>query len=348
MLDNTLPLRVKEVIRETPEAVTLVLEPISDQMALPPYEPGQFLTVVAALGGVSLRRAYSLATTPYTHALPAITVKQVPGGQVSTYLNQQVQAGDYLEVLPPSGTFTTSYEASRCRHLVFIGAGSGITPLYALLQAALDQEPGTRVSLFYGSRDEAHIIYRQDLASLQARYGADRLRITHSLSQAGPGWSGLRGRLTAARLEALVPSQAAGYFLCGPTGLMEAAREALQGLGVAEGCIYQESFSAPPTEEEPIAQRTQPAQVTFIARGVRYACTAAPGETLLDTALMEGLDIPYTCGQGLCNTCRARCTDGQVAMEASEGLSPEERAAGYVLTCVGHPVSDTVTLALDS
>ena len=344
MRENTLPVKVHAVVRETPEAVTLVLAPLAQELRLDPYQPGQFLTLLLNVDGQPLRRSYSLATTPYTDALPAITVKRVAGGRASTYLTEQLKAGDYLEVIGPAGTFTLDFSAQQQRKVVFVGAGSGITPLYSLLQGLLHCEPDSSALLLYASRDSAHIIYRQALEQLQSQH-PQRFALMHLLSQAQPSWAGLRGRLTETLASRLLPSDADSYLLCGPQGFMELARRALYAQGVDPARVRQESFVTAAAPQPKL--RTKPAQLTLRDEGIQQYCQVAPEETLLEAALRCGIDIPYTCGSGICNTCRARCVAGQVVMSQDEGLSEQERKEGYVLTCVAHAASDEVVLAVE-
>ncbi len=334
---------IKKVIAECEDTCTLVFATVPYGWS---YKAGQYVTVEVMIAQKVYRRAYSLATSPYTDAHPAITIKRVAGGIVSNYLNEVIKSGDTLTILPPIGNFLLP-PLHQLTQLVFVAGGSGITPLFAMLKAALHATAALRVLLIYASRDEDHIIYAQPLAELTQKYPT-RLQVMHVLSKPSTAWQGSRGRLTPVQASAWLPADEEGvrYFLCGPEGLMQMVREQLYEANIPPEHITQERFvpsTSPPTEERVKAT----SKITLRQWGEEHTFEMSRDETILDAGIAEGIDIPYACGTGICNTCRARCCSGQVVMDEDEGLSKEELAEGYVLTCVARPTTAQVVFEIE-
>lgn len=347
MNSQSLYLTVKEVIQETDDTVSLVFE-LPD--APLDYEPGQFLTLVVQVNGELLHRAYSLATVPGVDVFPTITIKRVPGGRASNYLNDEISAGSVLEIQKPAGRFTLSYHPENHRHLIFIGGGSGITPLMSMLKAALHKEPSTVVSLLYSNRDQDSIIYKDELTQLENLYG-DRLNVVHVLTRPLAGWEGYTGRITSEGLKEILntlPSfdqNSIEYLVCGPEGLMNVALGTLEEMGVEGDRIHKESFysSTENVAEEPIVER----EIMIHFEGETTKVNVGPDETILDAGLDAGIDLPYSCSTGMCNVCVAKCVKGKVHMTEEEGLTDEEVEEGFILTCVAHPLTDDVELDVE-
>ncbi|HEX8704229.1 MAG TPA: ferredoxin--NADP reductase [Myxococcaceae bacterium] len=342
------PLRVVSVVRETPDAVTLVLE---DPTGTPvTFLPGQFFTVVVSVEGVSLRRAYSASSAPGAEgaARVSLTIKRVQGGKVSNFLNDQVKPGMGLEVLGPSGNFTPDPSAGGARHLVLLAGGSGITPLISIARTVLATEPATNVSLIYGNRREQDILFREALASLAREY-AGRFRVRHVLSEPPEEWRGGVGMLNRYVVEdeiSALPGMDAGpatWFICGPEPMMVEARAALRSWGVKPERIREERFSQPhlrASSAVPAAQTPQP--VEFRIRGTSRNVIVPPGMSMLEAGIAAGLSLRYSCTMGGCGTCRVKLAEGQVAMEEPNCLMPREREQGQVLACVSRPVTPVV------
>jgi ring-1,2-phenylacetyl-CoA epoxidase subunit PaaE len=346
-------LTVKEVVRETDDTVTLHFWHPPHQAIS--YKPGQFLTLLLTIDGKKVRRAYSMSSSPNRDASLAVTVKRLPGGLVSNYVCDRIKPGDAIEVMEPMGHFVLEPNPLRTREVVLIGAGSGITPLMSMLKSVLPVEPRTRVTLLYGSRNEDSIIFRDQLAEWQTRY-PERLRVTHVLSQP-KSWHGRSGRInqtTAIELltDADLDIPQAEFYLCGPDGLMQEAGRALQILGVPPARIHQESF-APSHEthgevvesddDSGLKRRT----VTLIYEGAEYQVPVEPHQTLLEAALEMDIDLPYSCQAGMCTACMGKCTAGKMQMDEEDGLTPQEVEAGYILTCVAHPLSEGVIVEVE-
>ena len=333
-------LAVREVTRATRDAIVIAFEP-----AFPPWRAGQFLTLTVPIGGESLRRAYSLCTLPAQG--PAIAVKRVAGGRVSEYLLEHAVAGMRFEVRGPSGQFVLPARGGAAgvgpRHFVFVGAGSGITPLIALTEEALAL--GDRVTLVYGNRSPDDVIFRDRLAALERAHaqhaeGGPALVVRHVLEDGElPG--SRRGRLDAAVVAAELASlaRADGVFSCGPAPVMAAVREAFPALGWPRETLVEERFQSlgerRPGLDERLPSTAQP--LTITTRGLTRETLAKPGATLLEAGLAAGLAMPYSCTMGGCGACRVKLT-GEVVHDTPNALTPEEAAAGWAFACVARPL----------
>ncbi|MGB0356840.1 MAG: 2Fe-2S iron-sulfur cluster-binding protein [Cytophagales bacterium] len=332
---------VKSIKKETQDAITIVFDVKPHAWH---YEAGQFVTLSINIDQKTYHRSYSFQTSPYQDPLPAITVKRVQEGKVSNYLNDHLQVGDRLICSVPQGKFTIDYKPNASQHFVFIAAGSGITPLFSMIKAVLYQMPKSTLQLIYANRDEEGIIYKKTLDQLVSQH-ANRLQVTHVLSQPKTDFRGLKGRLNHDKLQTLLEGnlQTNLYFLCGPEGFMEMVFATLRKLEISPRQIRQEFFKA---SVQPNVLGKQ-AKMTILHDDQTYQCEITPGDTLLDVLLDEGIDVPYSCSSGICNTCRVKCLSGKVGMTEDEGLSAQEKEAGYVLSCVGYAESDALTIKVE-
>ncbi|QJW91921.1 ferredoxin--NADP reductase [Spirosoma taeanense] len=350
-------LKVKDVVRETPDAVTITFwHPLNEEVR---YQPGQFLTFLLNVNGQKIRRSYSMASSPHVDVSLAVSVKRVPGGLASNYLYDHVKPGDILETLEPMGNFVPKLDANTRRLIVLIGAGSGITPLFSMAKSALHVEPNSRVWLIYGNRNQSSIIYKAHLDAMEQAYGRSRFQVTHVLSQPNAGWNGPEGRLnqhTLTRLLEQVPAaerQNASFYLCGPDGMMAEARSALALVGIPADRVHKESYATAPVAagelvEEPMtAGDAGSPEVTVLYEGSEYKFAVAPHQTILEAALDLDIDLPYSCQAGMCTACMGRCISGKVKLDEEDGLSESELKAGYVLTCVAHPVGRDVVIEIE-
>jgi len=350
-----LPLKVREVVRETEDTVTIYFEqpePFLD------YKPGQFLTLVMEFEGKEQRRSYSLCTSPFVDPFPGISIKRVQDGLFSNFLNEKIFPGKTLNALKPMGHFTTEFHSKNRRHFFLIGGGSGITPLMGILKSVLVNEPNSIVTLIYSSRNEEQIIFKNQLALLE-KANPERLKIIHNLSKPSEGWGGRKGRLSKSVLKEIIASAEYEqryeevYFMCGPDGIMTAAKEILQELGVDKERIHQENFfsaAAQLAHEEALAGISHgilSRDVTIVLDGEENLVTVDPSKTVLEAGLAAGLNMPYSCQSGLCTACRGKVLSGQVKMDEDAGLSEKELAAGYVLCCVSRPLTDDIKITIE-
>ncbi|MBI2392231.1 MAG: ferredoxin--NADP reductase [Deltaproteobacteria bacterium] len=338
--------RVTEVVRQTADAVTLEL---AFERDTPAWHAGQFLTLVVDIGGQAYRRAYSIHTAPADGRI-AVTVKRVRDGKVSNHLVDHVKEGDVLRVLGPSGTFGLAPDRAMGAHAVLIGGGSGITPLYSIARTLLGTREDTRITLLYGNRRLEDVIFADALATLASAH-PERLTVRHVLEEAPAGWTGGVGRLDAptceeelSRLGGLGDLASATFFLCGPEGMMNAARATLLARGVDPSRVHEERFSSPAQRVSPAPTTAQP--ITLRKGGRSTTLVAAPGQTLLEAGLAAGVEMPFSCAMGGCAACKVKLIDGEVASDEPSCLTDRERAEGWVLTCVSR-ASGPVTLEIE-
>ena len=351
-------LTIADVVDETAEARSIrfaVPEELRETFA---FKPGQHLTLKAEIGGEEIRRNYSLCVAPQDEEV-MVTVKRIAGGAFSNWANDNLKPGMAIEVMAPHGSFTWEFAEGAANHYVGFAGGSGITPVMSLLKTALLTEPDSRFTLFYGNRDSNSIIFLEALAGLKNRF-MDRLQVHHFLAEEAEEFELFNGMLDRAKcdeiLETLIdPTEIAAFFICGPGPMMDAAEEALIAKGVAKELIHLERFTAGRPSAAQAAQMqalTREAAgltilVTLDGRKRRVAFDAAAGN-ILDSARASGLPAPFACKAGVCATCRARVVSGEVEMAARYGLTDEEVAAGYVLTCQSVPKGDGVELDYDA
>ena len=350
-------LEVAEIVEETADARSI-------RFAVPPeladlfrYRAGQHLTLRTEIGGEEVRRNYSLCTAPHEGALK-VTVKQIAGGAFSNWVASNLEPGDHLDVMPPHGSFTIDFDAAATRRYVAFAGGSGITPIMSLARTALAEEPNSRFTLFYGNRDASSIIFLDALAELKDCY-LGRFELFHLLSDEEGDVELLNGMLDRETceqvIEAFVPDVAEvdAFFICGPGPMMDAAEAALLDAHVPADRIHIERFTAGRPSDALAAEMAELSQkaagqtmsVTIDGRTRRIAFD---GTNILDSARASGLPAPFACKAGVCATCRARVTAGEVSMAARYGLSDQEIAAGYVLTCQSVPKGEGVAVDYDA
>jgi ring-1,2-phenylacetyl-CoA epoxidase subunit PaaE len=350
-------LKIAEVRRETPDAVSIRFEipdRLKDAFA---FKAGQHLTLRTEMNGEDVRRNYSVCAAPHENEI-RIAVKLMPGGRFSTWANSALAVGQAIEVLPPLGRFVLPEPDGRAPCYVALAGGSGITPVLSIIKAGLERDRSARFTLLYGNRDSASIMFLEELAGLKNRY-LDRLEVYHFLEYEAEEIELFNGRLDRAKCDdvfaRLVDVNAAdAYFICGPGPMMDAAEAALAARGVAPDRIFIERFTTGAVSAEQLArdevlqQKAQGTQmtVTLDGRRARVAFDAARGN-ILESVQAAGLPAPYACKGGVCSTCRARVIKGQVTMKKNYGLTDQEVAQGYVLTCQSVPASDTVELTYD-
>ena len=315
------------------------------------FRPGQSLTLRRHIDGTEHRRSYSICAP--SGAAPRVGVREVPGGLFSSWLVRDLAVGDAVEVQTPAGRFQAD-PAESGRHLC-IAAGSGITPVLSIAASAL-VNPGSQVTLLYGNRKTDTVMFAEELADLKNRY-PDRLELVHVLSREPRDVELFSGRLDAGRLRRLltllVPLRSIDHvWLCGPFGLITDARAVLDELGFPRDRVHFELFfvDEPPPEvhhaEAAIDGRTS--DVTIVLDGRSSTAAMPQDRSILDGAAVIRGDLPFACKGGVCGTCRARVTAGEVDMRRNYALSDDEVERGFVLTCQSRPVSAAVTVDFDA
>ncbi|MEV0375933.1 2Fe-2S iron-sulfur cluster-binding protein [Streptomyces sp. NPDC050636] len=357
-------LTVSEVRRETAEAVSVAFEVPDDLAATFHFRPGQHLTLKTAIDGVEVRRPYSICSG-ITDGELRVAVKSQPEGRMSNWVANGLRAGDRLEVGVPGGPFAIDLNPLRSRHVLGVAAGSGITPILSIVKSTLAIEPRSRCTLVYGNRDEASTIFREQLTRLEKEY-TERLRVLHVLSRPAPGDTPVRrGRLDGPGFRDLTTEKSFGLddvdeaYMCGPPGMTEYVRQVLTEGGLAPSHIHSERFTAAaspvPLSAYPAdtadgghgtGEQLGPYDVTVTDQGVTTTLSVPGSVSVLEAALRAGLDVPYSCQEGICGTCRAKVTCGDVHHDPSD-LEPAEASAGFALACRTRPAGPGVTLDFD-
>jgi ferredoxin-NADP reductase len=342
-------LRVKEVVRETHDASSFVLDVPDDLTAIFEYRPGQFCTFRVRIDGVEHVRSYSMSSAPEIDADLAVTVKRVEGGLVSNWFLDHLRVGDMIEVTKPAGVFCAQ-EGHDGRVLGFCG-GSGVTPVMSITKHVL-ADTRRSVRLLYANRDRESVIFDAAFDALGAEHGR-RLEVHRHLDDAG-------GFLRADAIKAFVGTEAgdADCYVCGPGLFMDLVEAALLEVGVPAERIFIERFLVEQQEKDAAATATPaeatgtdaslPEEVTVILGGKRTVCKYQAGDTLLETARRGGLRPPFSCEAGNCATCMAFLKEGTVRMRANNALTPEEVEEGWVLTCQSLPSGETVTVEYEA
>jgi ring-1,2-phenylacetyl-CoA epoxidase subunit PaaE len=351
-------LEIAEIIDETAEARSIRFDVPPELRERFRFRPGQHLTLRAELGGEEVRRNYSLCVAPREGELK-VTVKRIVGGLFSNWANDNLKAGDRIDVMEPHGSFTWDFRADASNRYAAFAGGSGITPIMSLLRAALAEEPGSRFTLFYGNRDSQSVIFLDELARLKNRF-MDRLEIHHFLAEEAEDIDLFNGMLDRSKcgevLEHLIdPDDIAAFFICGPGPMMDAAEGALLERGIPSDRIHLERFTA---DRPPQALQAQLDALSKEAQGLTMMVTldgrkrrvpfSAEAGNILDSARLAGLPAPFACKAGVCATCRARVLSGGVEMAARYGLTDEEVASGYILTCQSVPKGEGLEVDYDA
>ncbi|WP_227980582.1 ferredoxin--NADP reductase [Nocardia spumae] len=335
--------RIVRVVRETPDAISLELEPEAGHAERFGYRPGQFLTlrIPSALTG-SVSRCYSLSSAPHEGGTLKVTVKRTVDGYGSNWLCDNATAGSTLQVLPPAGLFTP---ASLDLDLLLFAGGSGITPVLSILKSVLAQGSG-HCTLIYANRDETSVIFAAELAELAAAH-PDRLQVLHWLES-------VQGLPSVDQLAALArPWADREVFVCGPGPFMTAVSAAMGVHGADRGRVHLEKFvslSGDPFETADEPDGTEPAEATDRATveveldDATHRMAWPRRQVLLDTLLAAGLEAPYSCREGACSACVCRVVSGEVSMRRNEVLEDDDLAEGYVLACQAVPVTDDISI----
>lgn len=351
-------LQIAEVRREIDDAVSLrftVPEELRDAFR---FTPGQHLTLRADMDGEDLRRNYSICAAPHEGEL-RVAIKQVNGGRFSTWANKALAAGQTMEVMPPHGSFTWTFDPDRQAVYAGFAGGSGITPILSLLKTALREEPKSRFVLFYGNRASGSIMFLEEIAAMKNRF-LGRLEVYHFLEDEEDDITLFNGRLDTAKTAEIFgplidPSSIDAAFICGPGPMMDAVEAGLKKAGVPGDRILIERFTVGEMTGDQLAaareleRKAEGLKVKLTLDGRRRTVTFdAEKGSILENARAAGMPAPFACKAGVCATCRAKVVSGEVTMKQNYGLSPEEVSAGYVLTCQAVPLTDDVELNFDA
>ena len=352
------PLRVRSVRPETDEAVVVTFDVPAELAEQFRFTHGQHLTLKQTIDGSEQRRSYSICAGPADGEL-RVGVRKVPGGVFSSWLSESLKPGDTLQVMTPEGRFFVPLDPLAARHYLAIAGGSGITPILSIMKAVLAAEPKSRFTLVYGNRRQRSTMFTEEIEDLKNRY-LSRLTLHMVFSQEATDQPLYNGRLDRAKIGELLATVVDAedidhVFVCGPHGVNDEAEAALLAAGLAPERIHIERFGLPDESGPGRAALQAPregdaadARVTIIRDGIRREIDFhAEQGNILDAAAAAGLEVPFSCKSGVCCTCRAKLLEGEVRMARNFALEKHEVAAGFVLTCQSHPLTDRVVLSFD-
>jgi ferredoxin-NADP reductase len=334
-----LRLKVEAIKWELPDAATFFFAEISGKKI--DYKAGQFITLVFSHHDEEIRRSYSLSSSP-DEALLSITVKRKANGEISRFLLAKVKPGDILNAVEPAGRFTiTGYEEEK--DILLFAAGSGIVPVFSQLKYVLNRPGKSCLTLIYSNQNEQSVLFREELDKLALK-NPGRLKIIHLLSSEGH-------RLNNLMVEQLVhrnvrfDQHKAEFYTCGPYAYMRMIRLTLLFMRLEPGQIRKENFVLETVPVTPSLINFPPRKVRIHFKNETYDLVVGENQSILQAALQNNIQLPYSCRVGDCSTCSAICKNGKVEMVKNDVLTDADLAAGWVLTCTGHPLTDDVVIA---
>lgn len=352
------PIKVKDIRRATADAVAVSFE-IPENLASDfQFMAGQYLNIRIQVDGQLQTRSYSICSSPNESEF-SIAVKRLPNGVCSNYINEKLQVGELVELAAPMGKFKHTPDPLAANHYVAIAAGSGITPIISIIKTVLAEEPNSTITLVYGNRNRKSIIFKEALEALKDKF-LHRFSVIHILSREKTDVDLNFGRIDQSKLEQLLKhhlhlNQVDAFFLCGPEAMVASIKAALLDQKVDAQKIHFELFTTAQksnTKLETTKQQSSdgPASdVQVILDGIAFDFPlAANGPSILDAAMAQGADLPFSCKSGVCCTCKARLLEGEVEMDVVYGLEPDEIDRGFILTCQSHPRSTKLVVDFDS
>ena len=349
-------LRVRRIEPDTDEAVIVNFEVPDGLREVFGFTQGQYLTLRKTIDGQDLRRSYSICAGVDDGEL-RVGVRHVKGGTFSRWINEHLQPGDTVSVMAPQGRFFVPLDPQARRHHVGIAGGSGITPILSIMKTVLAREPLSSFSLLYGNRALRSTMFKEELEDLKNKYLA-RLALIHVFSDEPtdvPLNGGLMNRdKIGEMLASVVPAAGIDHvYICGPYQMNDEAEAALLAAGLPEDRIHIERFGIAPQAGGAVLHQAQPgdaeaAHIVIVRDGLKREIEFRKDQpSILDAASAAGLEVPFSCTSGVCGTCRAKLLEGEVRMERNFALDKAEVAAGFVLTCQAHPLSERVVLSFD-
>ncbi len=353
-------LRVSDVRRETADTVSIAFDIPEMEKDIFNFKAGQYVTIKVMIDGEDIRRSYSICASPLENEF-RVAVKKVAGGKFSEWANKGLKVGDVLEVMPPLGHFTPDIQPGNTKNYLLIAAGSGITPVVSILKTILIKEPGSHVTLIYGNKGNATIIFKEEIEALKNQY-MGRLTLIHIFSREQQDSPLLNGRIDGTKCadlcKVLIDMEGTDeVYICGPNEMTESVKDWLLTTQFPPSRVFFELFGTPtPTAGSKEVKKAEIikkfagdfSEVTVILDGKEtHFELATTGESILDAATRHGADAPYACKGAVCCTCRAQVTEGEVQMELNYSLSDSEVANGFVLTCQSHPTTQKVVINFD-
>ena len=348
-MPSFLKLIIKEVKRETADAVSVLFNVPEELKSDYKFIAGQYINLKLTLDNQEIRRAYSICSAPESGEL-RIAVKAVKNGLFSQFANTKLKAGDVLEVGRPEGKFTFEPDAERQKNYVAFAAGSGITPVLSILKSVLKSEPKSSFVLVYGNKTPEGTIFHQELHDLQLQY-VGRFFVHYVFSQA-KAENALFGRIEKSAVNFVLNNKHKElafdkFYLCGPEEMINTVSGVLKEKNVKESAIKFELFTSSTQENQIHNSLEGHSKITVMVDDEEVSFEMSQKQTILDAALKQGIDAPYSCQGGICSSCLARVTSGSAEMTKNSILTDKEIASGLVLTCQAHPTSESIYVDYD-
>lgn len=344
-------LTIKEIKKETQNAVSVLFDVPSNLKEEFTFLAGQYINIKKEIAGVELRRAYSICSAPKSGEL-RVAVKAVDNGTFSVFATTILKEGDVLEVSKPLGKFVLEIDSAHAKNYLGVVAGSGITPIMAMIKAVLTEEPNSTFTLVYGNKTEAETIFNAEINQLLKKFPT-QFNVQYIFSREKND-SSLFGRIEKGNLDFLIKNKFKNTsfdaaFLCGPETMIYSAKETLIENGLNENMIHFELFTAPVSSEAETHQTFEgTCEITVVVDDEETTFEMDSKLTVLTAALKEGLDAPYSCQGGICSSCLAKVTEGKVVMDTNSILSDAEIKDGFILTCQAHPTTQKITIDYDN
>ncbi|OUS01665.1 flavodoxin reductase [Flavobacteriales bacterium 33_180_T64] len=343
-------LTIKEIKKETEKAVTISFDVPEHLKNAFQFKAGQYITLKTVINGNEIRRDYSLCVSPKSGELK-VAVKEVKDGTFSAYANHQLHAGDVLEVAPPKGRFVFEPNDSKTKNIAVFTAGSGITPVLSIIKCALEEEIQSKIILVYGNRTTKDTMFLNQLLELQHQYSS-RFSVQFVFSQADEG-DAIFGRIEKSTVNYVMKNKykhldVDAYYLCGPEGMIHTVKDILTEHDVDEARIHFELFkAAKPAEINETTVTSGKTKVSVLLDDETFTFEMSQKQSLLEAALDEDIDAPYSCQGGICSSCIAKVTEGKATMRQNNILTDGELAEGLILTCQAHPTTPTIFIDYD-
>ncbi|MBR9913884.1 MAG: 2Fe-2S iron-sulfur cluster binding domain-containing protein [Algicola sp.] len=350
-------LKIQDIYKETDDCSVVTFEVPENLQDEFNFRQGQHLTLKADINGEDVRRSYSLCSSPRDHQWK-VAVKQIAGGKFSTFVNEQLKSGDFLEVMVPSGTFGVHVDPKQAKNYLFFAAGSGITPVLSMIKTHLYAEPNATCKLFYVNKTAKSIIFKEELEQLRNTFFG-RLEIYYFLTKERRDIDLFNGRFDDEKMEVLSKTfidipDTNEVFLCGPEQMVTFVSDYLIQAGLPKELIHFELFVTGLSEEdikraERLAkQNVEGVEVTIVDGGKEFQFTMTKEyDNILDAALGAGADLPFACKGGVCSTCKCQVKEGEVEMKINYALEEKEVAQNYVLSCQAVPTTEKVIVDFD-
>ncbi len=348
-------LKIKDIRRETKDAVSVAFEVPPQQQPEYQFKQGQYITLKLKINGEEVRRSYSICTSPFSEKELRVAIKEVRNGKVSTYINRDLKVGDTMDVMTPMGNFHTVLSGAKSKNYALFAGGSGITPMMSILKSVLYVEKQSKVTLIYANKDEENTIFKSELDGIAA--SNQNLKVIYVFDQPQVKISDLQtGIITKDKAKALVETfvgiYADEYFVCGPGPMMENVKTTLEELKIGKDRIHIEYFTSV-VEAVNKAEANSSGNVNAKIKVIQYGIETdfdleTSGITILEAAIEAGVDAPFSCKGAVCCTCRAKVLEGKVKMTANFALTDAEVEEGFILTCQSHPITETVVVDYDA